>query len=756
MRKHQFLLLSAAICALMTHPVGAQTLPGTQPLTDTGDLAMEMVAGIDRYLMRELAASPERRSRLTPRRDRLREILGVTDGRLPFESAGVVSTVRAPGLVASTPSYRVVAVRWPVLPKVQAEGLLVTPRLNPVARLVVLPDAAHTPEMLLGLAPGLPPEAQFARRLAENRMEVLIPVLINREDTMSANPAVNRTTNQPHREFIHRMAYEMGRTLTGYEVQKVLAAVDWSSAIQPRLPIGVAGYGEGGLIALMAGALDARIDATFVSGHFQPREQVWEQPLYRNVWSLLTEFGDAEVASLVAPRALVIEASRHPEVAGPPAERDGRRGAATGKITTPPLESVRAEFARAETLYRKAGGQKITLSVSADGTGQPGGTEALNAFAAALGQPALGPLSILVPKEERQGFNPAVRHAEQFQELIDHTQGLVRSSGAVRRAFWSKTSAANAQDWPKAAAAQKKHFWEELMGRMPAPSEPLAAQSRRIYDEAKFTGFEVKMPVWRDVFAYGVLLLPKDLKPGERRPVVVAQHGLEGRPQDLVDPKTKNAEIAYARYAAALANRGFIVYAPQNPYIGMERFRVLMRKANPLKLSLFSFIIGQHERTLEWLKKQPFTDPARIAFYGLSYGGKTAMRVPALLDDYALSICSADFNEWVWKVTSVDEPFSYMYTQEYDMLEFNLGNTHNYAEMASMIAPRPFMVERGHKDGVGIDEWVALEYAKVRRFYTNLGIAGRTEIEFFDGPHSIHGVGTFEFLHKHLNWPKPQ
>ena len=30
---------------------------------------------------------------------------------------------------------------------------------------------------------------------------------------------------------------------------------------------------------------------------------------------------------------------------------------------------------------------------------------------------------------------------------------------------------------------------------------------------------------------------------------------------------------------------------------------------------------------------------------------------------------------------------------------------------------------------------------------------GRTEIEFFDGPHTIHGEGTFRFLHRHLNWP---
>ena len=64
------------------------------------------------------------------------------------------------------------------------------------------------------------------------------------------------------------------------------------------------------------------------------------------------------------------------------------------------------------------------------------------------------------------------------------------------------------------------------------------------------------------------------------------------------------------------------------------------------------------------------------------------------------------------------------------------------------------MVERGHEDTVGIDERVAYEYAAVRRFYAFLGIPDRTAIEFFNGPHSIHGVGTIEFLHRWLEWPK--
>ena len=56
--------------------------------------------------------------------------------------------------------------------------------------------------------------------------------------------------------------------------------------------------------------------------------------------------------------------------------------------------------------------------------------------------------------------------------------------------------------------------------------------------------------------------------------------------------------------------------------------------------------------------------------------------------------------------------------------------------------------------GVGMDEWVAYEYAKVKRFYTFLGIPERTTIEFFNGPHEINATGTFRFLHEQLNWPE--
>ncbi|MEI2700407.1 MAG: hypothetical protein V9E94_19510 [Microthrixaceae bacterium] len=123
--------------------------------------------------------------------------------------------------------------------------------------------------------------------------------------------------------------------------------------LQQNLPIGVAGVGDGGLLAMHASALDQRIDATWVAGYFQPRESVWEEPIDRNVWRLLGEFGDAEVAAMIAPRPLVIEAAQVPEVITPlPVKPNRRGGAAPGKIQTAAVEAVRNEFARLSPVYR--------------------------------------------------------------------------------------------------------------------------------------------------------------------------------------------------------------------------------------------------------------------------------------------------------------------------------------------------------------------------------------------------------------------
>ena len=545
------------------------------------------------------------------------------------------------------------------------------------------------------------------------------------------------------REFLYRSAFELGRQLVGYEIQKTLAVVDWYKKSWPAKPVGVIGWGEGGLITQYAAAVDTRIDAACVSGYFDSRQNIWQEPIDRNVFGLLEQFGDAELVSLIAPRPFIVDAARGPEATIP-----GGRGAPS-RVVTPALGSVKQELARAERLIEKLDPPaKLQL---VEGGQKPLAGQALGQFLkslasdAALGQAGEDNITHL-----RKNFDAAPRHAAQFHEIDRHTQWLLRESPFVRKQFYKPDTSSVA----KFEASNEKYrtqFYDDVIGRFDRERLPLNARSRKIYDTEKWVGHEVVLDVFPNVIAYGILLLPRDLKADEKRPVVVCQHGLEGRPQDIIQGDHR----AYHDFAAKLAERGFITFSPQNLYIFTDRFRTLQRKANPLKKTLFSVIIPQHQQIVDWLKTLPYVDEKRIAFYGLSYGGKTAMRVPPVVTDYCLSICSADFNEWVDKNASTRNPHSYVNSGEYEIFEWDLGSTFNYAEMAGLIAPRPFMVERGHYDGVASDETVGWEFAKVRFLYQGkLKLKDRCEIEWFDGPHTINGKGTYEFLHRHLNWPK--
>lgn len=751
-------------------------LPNTQPLTWDYDLADRMMDGLHRFVERKIehavanrdqfwkrdTSSPEAyEMSIAPNRERLKKLIGLIDQRV-VPRMEIVAEDDSPEVFATSPNGRAMRVRWSVLDGVSGEGVLVAPNEKPVAHVILLPDAGQTPE------DWVVKQQDFVWRLLASKIQVLVPMLIDRSDDWSGNVLVAHT-NQTHREWIWRQSYHMGRHILGFEVQKVLAAADWiQKRFDPAAKIGVVGYGEGGLIALLSAAVDTRLQSCYVSGYHGPATRPWEEPIDRHIWAFTREFGFAELVTMIAPRNFHYEYSAASRFDGPLPVKPGRRGgSAAGRLETPSLKSIETEFVRVQKLISPKFTQDwLSSSVPEDDKPMsPLAIHATIAFHQMLGVNFyLGGLKVEIVHEP---YDFAARQRRQVLELERFVQRLVRESDHTRDKFFPVTALAQqakaeaAKDtmsrfttsvkFSESTARFREYFRDEVLGKFDDPLLPFNARSRKIYDKEKWTGYDVVLDIFPDVFAWGVLLLPKDLKPGEKRPVVVCQHGRQGVPKVVIE----NDEKAYHDYAAKLAERGFIVFAPHNPYRGEDKYRFLSRKANCVKASLFSFILAQHEQILNWLSSLPQVNPDRIAFYGLSYGGETAVRIPPLLDRYCLSICSADFNDWARKVCSTDAKYSFMFTVEWEMPYFDMGSTFNYAEMVALLTPRPFMVERGHWDGVAPDEWVAYEYAKVRRMYDTLGLGDRTDIEFFDGLHEINGKGTFEFLHKQLKWPKP-
>ena len=748
-----------------------------------------MVTANDRFLDQLLLGAAEARSARwagddhdpDERRVQLASMLGLHRDQRPG-SPRLEHYHLGSGPIAESQHVTIHRVRWRTIGNLSGDGLLLVPKGGPdavLADIVAIPDPDQLPEDIAGwgrprggsapgsVAPGgspvESPTTAFALRLAEAGCRVLVPALVDRTENE------HRMTT---REWLHRPAFGLGRHILGYELHQVLSGLDALLADrsdddtngEPR-PAGVIGWGGGGLLALYAGALDPRFDAVAVSGYFGPREQLWTEPADHNIHGLLALFGDAEIGSLVAPRSLLIESGRGPDFVYRPGpdgqpeileERTDRNGK-PGRFANHTAAGVEAELGRLQDITGEDW-SPLALQTPDD---QPAlGTGALAAFIDALGLGLAGtrvrPAEPLEIHPDRPGHDHAgERRARLVEAIRQHNQQALVDSARDREAYFSDLDTQSLETFSNTVEPYRERFRTEVIGDLDIDLLPPAPRTRRYQEGPHTISYEVVLDVAGDMIVYGLLTLPKDLDlaGGDRRPVVVCQHGLEGTPQDLVG---EARHTAYLAFATRLAERGFVTFAPQNGYKYADLFRMQQFKAQSLGGTLFSLIVPQHRQLTGWLASLPFVDPDRIAFYGLSYGGKTAMRVPPLVDRYSAVICSADFNEWVWKNVATDARslrWSYANKGEYEIFEWNLGGTFNYAEMAALICPRPFMVERGHYDGVAPDEMVAHEFAKVRRLYqARLGLGDRCEIEWFVGPHAIHGQGTYEFLHRHLDW----
>ena len=113
---------------------------------------------------------------------------------------------------------------------------------------------------------------ELSTRLSEQLSDDVRVTLIDRSDTLSGHPDV-RMTNQPHREFIYRSAFEMGRHIVGYEVQKVLALVESQDHVCCRYRVRAFGPalercgGSLDVIPLRRGALSRRLQLGSLPDH---------------------------------------------------------------------------------------------------------------------------------------------------------------------------------------------------------------------------------------------------------------------------------------------------------------------------------------------------------------------------------------------------------------------------------------------------------------------------------------------------------
>lgn len=324
----------------------------------------------------------------------------------------------------------------------------------------------------------------------------------------------------------------------------------------------------------------------------------------------------------------------------------------------------------------------------------------------------------------------------------------------VRNSQWKPDYASPAAY--ERSMASKREAYFDLIGRYPKPAGAIQARSLKLYDEPRFTGYRLSVNVYPQVHAYGILLVPKGIQPGEKRPVVFVQHGLAGVPEDalgvVANPKADNV---YMRFGMRLAERGYIVFAPMIATQSNQERQKLIRRCFLTGLIPAGMDVQKFNRVLDYLTTVPFVDANRFAFYGLSYGGYTAMWTGPGVSRFRVVISSGHFNDWATKTVdpTIGTSFTF-YPSVLDQYNFGLLNRLDYSDLASLIAPRAFMIEMGDRDSVIVEprHTVNLEIEQALEPFRKLGMPERGSVARFNGPHRIDGAESYPFLDRHLNW----
>lgn len=177
---------------------------------------------------------------------------------------------------------------------------------------------------------------------------------------------------------------------------------------------------------------------------------------------------------------------------------------------------------------------------------------------------------------------------------------------------------------------------------LPQPADPLATftlPAQRL--------FQIKAE--DDTVLYGHVALPPNLAEGQKCPVLLYVYG--GPHSQLVtDTWLGGAPL----WLQAFAAEGYVVCRLDNrgtPNRGIKFEQAIHRHLGTLE-------VQDQLRAVEWLKQQPFVDPARIGVHGWSFGGYMTLRLLLLAPTtFACGVSGAPVTDWAMYETGYGERY---------------------------------------------------------------------------------------------------
>jgi dienelactone hydrolase len=607
-----------------------------------------------------------------------------------------------------------------------------------MATVIAVPPESQSREEFIGTAPGMSPSKWLSTLLGRN-IAVAVPLMTERRDD---HPICRQAGGKDRRRVLWRAGFIVGRTLVGLEVQQVLALREFLAS-QKKInakQIAVMGEGQGGMTALYAGAVDERFAAVASLDYFQQREKCGEEPVDRVLYGQLNEFGDAEVAGLIAPRPLWI-------------------------ITKPggviPLASARIEFARAQRFYKGLGMPGNLMIIAASNAGFEDVVLKIASLFGALQKGKTAEFTLRILPEQIDGARN-----QNFEALFEYLRRLAAASEQVRADYWQLNSIPP-QERPLKAQKLRTEL-AGLMGEFKFDAVPLRPRTGLIGETEKFLAYEVLLDVAPGIEVYGHLLVPRSVagQVKKRFPAVVCQHGFDGAPKYIsgIGTELEKSDHFYHRFGERLAERGYVVFAPYmtvpedhhppNIVRRADLITPLVRLTAPLGMMRTGIELAKLHRVVDFLQSLSFVEPDRIGYYGLSYGGYSAIWMAPLEPRLKLAVISAHFNDWQTMLTDTKRyGDSYWTLPDEDFYNWNVLNRFVHTQLIAAMWPRPVCIEYGSGDPVTTPEWHERAWKEVKVFGDSWDMQDKLVDDRFNGGHTIHGIGTFFFLDR---WLRPE
>ena len=201
-------------------------------------------------------------------------------------------------------------------------------------------------------------------------------------------------------------------------------------------------------------------------------------------------------------------------------------------------------------------------------------------------------------------------------------------------------------------------------------------------------------------------------------PLVLAQHGIGSFPERVFgvdDPSN-----LYHDYGHALVKAGFAVLAPFNLATVPKRNR-MERLARLAGTTLPGLELARAQALLDEVLADKRIDAARLGMWGISLGGMATMFWMPLEPRIRCGIVCAWFNHRRNKMAIPDKRYScFLETAEEHAFFSGWLTEFTDSDVASLICPRPLLIQTGKKDGIAWWPQVLEELDAAREHYRRL------------------------------------